>query len=167
MKAPMHAHRCLSLAGLGMLVPLLAGCAGEPLLATPTSVPRTLSPEHWRRLDDGRLLARQPRVDWATLLRRTWATTTGLRSARAVRLNAKEVSAGTGSLTTVGCASPSLYHPIPHPSRFPQPDLSFLARDSIDGPSPASQPSTFSSSLATMPNTLHICSPLYYRHTEL
>jgi|LAHR01.1.fsa_nt_gb hypothetical protein len=53
--------------------PADAGAAGEPLLATPTSVPRTLSPEHWRRLDDGRLLARQPRVDWATLLRRTWA----------------------------------------------------------------------------------------------
>ncbi|MBN1774235.1 MAG: hypothetical protein JXB32_23450, partial [Deltaproteobacteria bacterium] len=35
--------------------------------------PRTLSPEHWRRLEDGRLLARQPRVNWADLLRRTWA----------------------------------------------------------------------------------------------
>ena len=57
-------------AGVG---PCDAGTAGDPLLAVPTSVPRTLSPEHWRRLDDGRLLARQPRVDWATLLRRTWA----------------------------------------------------------------------------------------------
>jgi len=49
------------------------GAAGDPLLAVPTPVPRTLSAEHWKRLDDGRLLARQPRVDWATLLRRTWA----------------------------------------------------------------------------------------------
>ncbi|MBN1771479.1 MAG: hypothetical protein JXB32_09470, partial [Deltaproteobacteria bacterium] len=47
--------------------------ADDPLLAVPTSVPRTLSPEHWRRLDDSRLLAGQPRVNWADLLRRTWA----------------------------------------------------------------------------------------------
>jgi len=48
------------------------GEGDDALLAVPTPVPRTLSAEHWRRLDDGRLLARQPRVDWATLLRRTW-----------------------------------------------------------------------------------------------
>ena len=47
--------------------------AADPLFAVPEPVPRTLSAEHWRRLDDGALLARQPRVDWATLLRRTWA----------------------------------------------------------------------------------------------
>jgi hypothetical protein len=45
----------------------------DPLLAVPTTVPRTLSAEHWKRLDDGRLLAQQPRVNWADLLRRTWA----------------------------------------------------------------------------------------------
>ena len=50
-----------------------AGEGGDPLLAVPPPVPRTLSADHWRRLDEGRLLARQPRVDWATLLRRTWA----------------------------------------------------------------------------------------------
>jgi hypothetical protein len=45
----------------------------DPLLVVPAPLPGALSPEHWRRLDDGLLLARQPRVDWATLLRRTWA----------------------------------------------------------------------------------------------
>ena len=50
-----------------------AGEGDDPLLVVPTPVPRTLSAEHWKRLDDGRLLARQPRVDWANLLRRTWA----------------------------------------------------------------------------------------------
>ncbi len=50
-----------------------AAAADDPLLAVPTPVPRTLSAEHWKRLDDGRLLARQPRVNWADLLRRTWA----------------------------------------------------------------------------------------------
>jgi len=49
------------------------GAADDPLLAAPTTVPRTLSAEHWKRLEDGRLLARQPRVNWADLLRRTWA----------------------------------------------------------------------------------------------
>jgi hypothetical protein len=44
----------------------------DPLFAVPQPVPRALSPEHWRRLDDGRLLARQPRVDWASLLRRSF-----------------------------------------------------------------------------------------------
>ena len=53
--------------------PRSIGEGDDPLLAVPTPVPRTLSAEHWKRLDDGRLLARQPRVDWATLLRRTWA----------------------------------------------------------------------------------------------
>jgi hypothetical protein len=54
--------------------PVSASCrASDPLLAGPEPVPRTLSAEHWRRLDDGLLLARQPRVDWAALLRRTWA----------------------------------------------------------------------------------------------
>ena len=46
--------------------------ASDPLFAPPEPVPRTLSAEHWRRLDDGLLLARQPRVDWASLLRRTF-----------------------------------------------------------------------------------------------
>jgi hypothetical protein len=44
----------------------------DPLLGVPPPLPRTLSDEHWRRLDDGGLFARQPRVDWATLLRRTF-----------------------------------------------------------------------------------------------
>jgi hypothetical protein len=50
------------------------GKAADPLLAVPPPVPRTLAADHWRRLDDGHLLARQPRVNWADLLRRTWAT---------------------------------------------------------------------------------------------
>ncbi len=46
---------------------------GDDMLSVPPQpVPRTLSPEHWRRIQDGLLLARQPRVDWATLLRRTF-----------------------------------------------------------------------------------------------
>jgi len=53
--------------------PRSSGERDDPLLAVPTPVPRTLSAEHGRRLDDGRRLARQPRVDGATLLRRTWA----------------------------------------------------------------------------------------------
>jgi hypothetical protein len=51
-----------------------AALADDPLLEGPTPVPRTLSAEHWMRLDDGRLLARQPRVNWAALLRRTFVT---------------------------------------------------------------------------------------------
>jgi hypothetical protein len=47
--------------------------SSDPLLAVPPSVPRTLSADHWQHLDDGLLLARQPRVDWASLLRRTFA----------------------------------------------------------------------------------------------
>ena len=50
--------------------------ASDPLFGAPEPVPRTLSAEHWRRLDDGTLLARQPRVDWATLLRRTFGLIT-------------------------------------------------------------------------------------------
>ena len=47
--------------------------AADPLLAGPPEpVPRTLSPEHWSRLGEGVLLAVQPRVDWATLIRRTF-----------------------------------------------------------------------------------------------
>ena len=45
----------------------------DPLLVGPPEpVPRTLSPEHWLRLGEGALLAAQPRVDWATLIRRTF-----------------------------------------------------------------------------------------------
>jgi len=33
--------------------------------------PNILSVSHWARLRDGELYAAQPRVDWATLLRRT------------------------------------------------------------------------------------------------
>jgi len=45
----------------------------DPLLAgAPQPVPRTLSPEHWSWLGEGVLLAVQPRVDWATLIRRTF-----------------------------------------------------------------------------------------------
>jgi hypothetical protein len=53
-----------------------AGEGGDPLFGAPQPepVPRTLSAEHWRRLDDGLLLARQPRLSWADLLRRTFAT---------------------------------------------------------------------------------------------
>jgi hypothetical protein len=34
--------------------------------------PNVLSLAHWARLRDGELYAAQPRVDWATLLRRTF-----------------------------------------------------------------------------------------------
>ena len=31
-----------------------------------------IAPSHWKRLDEGALLARSPRIDWATLFRRTF-----------------------------------------------------------------------------------------------
>ena len=34
--------------------------------------PNVISVRHWRRLQDGALLATSPRVDWAALLRRTF-----------------------------------------------------------------------------------------------
>lgn len=36
--------------------------------------PNILSIAHWKRLLDGELYAASSRVDWATLLRRTWDT---------------------------------------------------------------------------------------------
>jgi hypothetical protein len=53
--------------------PRAAPDIADPLLAAaPQPVPRSLSPEHWSRLGEGALLAVQPRVDWATLIRRTF-----------------------------------------------------------------------------------------------
>ena len=61
---PVVAPSPASRAGTGNADPLLVG--------PPQPVPRTLSPEHWSRLAEGALLAAQPRVDWATLIRRTF-----------------------------------------------------------------------------------------------
>jgi hypothetical protein len=62
---------------------------GEPRFALPDALPASaltesgyaelvgpniLSFEHWQRLGDGELYAHSSRVDWATLLRRTFAT---------------------------------------------------------------------------------------------
>ena len=43
-----------------------------PLGDDPDVAPNVISVRHWRRLLDGVLLARSPRLDWPTLLRRTF-----------------------------------------------------------------------------------------------
>ena len=62
-RSPDTSARPIVSTGLSLLVPSLGD--------DPEAPPNVITVRHWRRLLDGLLLARSPRLDWATLLRRS------------------------------------------------------------------------------------------------
>jgi hypothetical protein len=102
-----------------------------PKLASVIVAPNILSIPHWKRLGEGALLAKSPRIDWATLLRRTFES------------DALECPKCRGRLEVRGVVmEPSTIHsllsrleiePAPKLARARDP-TALLYADAIDGP---------------------------------